>query len=96
MSPPETSPRKRPTAESIRRATENARSVADELACRSIVLPAVGCENGGFYIREGGALIRRTIRSYDPEVLEDMRVIGYTDRERNALEAAASELTGSR
>ena len=81
--------RERATLDGIERATENALSRADELECRSLVLPALGCGNGGVYIREGGERICRTVRAYEPVSLEDVRVIGYTDRERTALEAAA-------
>ena len=85
--------RERSTSDGIERATENALEKADELNCRSIVLPALGCGNGGVYIREGGERICRIVREYEPASLEAVRVVGYTDRERTALEAVAEAVT---
>ena len=84
--------RERATAESVRRATDNSLSRADGLGCRSLVLPALGCGNGGVYIREGGELICRTVREFEPASLEAVRIVAYTDRERTALERTAAEI----
>lgn len=53
--------RQQATTESICHATSSALAKGDELACHSIVFPALGCGNGGFYIRDGGELICREI-----------------------------------
>lgn len=84
--------RQQATTGSICRATRNSLSKADELACRSVVLPALGCGNGGFYIRDGGELVYREIWGYEPDILEEVRVVGYSDYEYKALEQVAAEV----
>ena len=77
------------TEESIRRATENALATADDLGCESLVVPALGCGNGGVYLREGAEIICSTIAEYEPTSLEEVSVIGYADREARAIASAA-------
>ncbi|WP_336331094.1 macro domain-containing protein [Haloarcula sp. CGMCC 1.2071] len=73
------------TAESIREATRNSLETADDLDCESLVLPLLGCGSGGFHTREGASLICDEIRTYQPTTLEDVRVIAYSDRERDII-----------
>ena len=86
------------TAESIRDATRNALEKADDLGCRSLVLPALGCGVAGFETAEGAELIGEEIDDYEAEVLEDVRFIAYSDEEYDTIRAATgkadeSELT---
>ncbi|MDG5818940.1 macro domain-containing protein [Natronococcus sp. A-GB7] len=76
------------TAESIRDATRNALETADELGCRSLVMPALGCGVAGFDLEDGAEIIGEEIDGYDPESLEDVRLIGYSDEEYDAIRAA--------
>ena len=76
------------TEESIRDATRNALERADELGCRSIVLPALGCGVAGFDLEAGAELIAEEIRDYDPDSLEDVRFIAYSDEEYDTIRAA--------
>lgn len=85
--------RQQAPTEVIRRATQNSLSKAEELGCRSVVLPALGCGNGGVYIREGGEAICRAISNYNPDILNTIKIIAYTDHARNAIEDAASVTT---
>jgi O-acetyl-ADP-ribose deacetylase (regulator of RNase III) len=69
------------TADSIRVATRNALLAADKHACSSIVLPALGCGVAGFDLEDGARLIAEEIREFDPEHVEDVRFIAYSDEE---------------
>lgn len=73
------------TAESIREATRYSLETADSLDCESLVLPLLGCGSGGFHTHEGAALICDEVWAYEPAILEDVRVIAYSDRERDIL-----------
>ncbi len=57
------------TAESVRDSTRNALETADELGCRSLVLPALGCGVAGFDLADGAAIIGDVIDGYEPETL---------------------------
>lgn len=76
------------TAESIREATRNALAAADKRGCSSLVLPALGCGVAGFDLEEGAALIGETIAEYEPETLEAVEFIAYSDREYETVRAA--------
>lgn len=77
------------TEESIRNATRNALAAADERRCESLVIPALGCGVAGFDLAEGARLIAEEIRAYDPEHLEDVRFIAYSDEEFRTVRDAA-------
>ncbi|MDQ2049017.1 macro domain-containing protein [Natronolimnohabitans sp. A-GB9] len=76
------------TAASIRNATRNTLEEADDLGCRSLVIPALGCGVAGFDLADGAEIIAGEIREYDPDTLEDVRVIAYSDEEYDTLRAA--------
>lgn len=78
-------PHRLATAEGIRDATRNALEAADELSCGSLVIPLLGCGSGGFHTHEGVSLICDEISTYEPTTLEDVRLIGYSDREVKLL-----------
>ncbi|WP_321169067.1 macro domain-containing protein [Halorubrum sp. CBA1125] len=79
------------TAESVREATRHSLGTADDLDCESLVLPLLGCGSGGFHTHEGASLICEEIRGYEPTTLDDVRVIGYSDRERDLLQQAVDD-----
>ncbi|MFC6767616.1 macro domain-containing protein [Natrinema soli] len=76
------------TASSIRAATRNALEKADELDCQSLVIPALGCGVAGFDLTDGAAIIGEEIVDYEPDTLEDVRFIAYSDEEFDAIRAA--------
>ena len=76
------------TEESIRDATRNTLERADDLGCESLVIPALGCGVAGFDLAEGAEIIGEEIEEYDPETLEDVRFIAYSDEEYDAIRAA--------
>lgn len=81
------------TIESIRDATRNTLETADELGCESIVIPALGCGVAGFELREGARIICEEIDRYEPDSLDNVRLIGYADDEYETLrEVAGSEV----
>lgn len=82
------------TVASIRDATRHTLETADDLECRSLVLPALGCGVAGFDLDEGAKIISDAIDSYSPETLEDVRLIAYSDEEYETIRAATGE-TGS-
>ena len=77
------------TAESIRDATRNALSAADERGCTSLVLPALGCGVAGFDLETGACIIAETVADSDPSSLEDIRFIAYSDEEYETVREAA-------
>ncbi|WP_293032376.1 macro domain-containing protein [Natronococcus sp.] len=84
------------TEESIRDATRNALETADELGCRSLVMPALGCGVAGFDLEAGAEIIGEEIDGYDPDFLEDVRFIAYSDEEYDAIRAATGRADDSR
>ena len=76
------------TEESIRDATRNALERADDLGCRSLVISALGCGVAGFDLAKGAEIIDEEIRDYEPDVLEDVRFIAYSDEEYDTVRAA--------
>lgn len=84
------------TAESIRTATRNSLARADELDCESLVLPALGCGVAGFDLEEGARLICEELTAYESASLTDVRFIGYSEREVEAIREAAADVRDSR
>ncbi|WP_312909837.1 macro domain-containing protein [Natronosalvus caseinilyticus] len=82
------------TAESIRDATRNALERADDLGCRSLVIPALGCGVAGFDLAEGAEIIAREIQAYEPSTLEDVRFIAYDEDEFETVRRAVRRLRG--
>jgi O-acetyl-ADP-ribose deacetylase (regulator of RNase III) len=80
------------TAESIADATRNTLRQADELGAKSLVIPALGCGVAGFELREGVRLICEIIHSYEPDSLEDVRIIGYSDEEYETMSEVAESV----
>lgn len=80
------------TAESIREATHNALSRADDLDCESLVMPALGCGVAGFDLHDGITIICETIARYDPGTLSEVRVIAYSDDEYEIIRQAVESV----
>ncbi|MFB6092577.1 MAG: macro domain-containing protein [Haloquadratum sp.] len=85
------------TAESIRDATQNALERADELGCESLVLPALGCGVAGFDLEAGSRVIVEELLAFDPDSLDDVRFIAYSDSQYETVARVADEVReGSR
>jgi O-acetyl-ADP-ribose deacetylase (regulator of RNase III) len=80
------------TAESITDATRHSLERADELGAESLVIPALGCGVAGFELAEGAQIIAETIHSYDPDTLEDVRLIAYADEEYETIKHIAKQV----
>ncbi|OVE86270.1 macro domain-containing protein [Natronolimnobius baerhuensis] len=78
------------TEDSIRDATRNALEAADDRGCRSLVIPALGCGVAGFDFETGATIIAEEISDYDPETLEDVRLIAYSNEEYETIRTAIS------
>ena len=63
----------------IRRATRNALTTADDLGCTSVVLPALGCGIAGVALKTGVDYIFEEILAFKPTTLADVRVIAYDE-----------------
>ena len=83
------------TEESIRDATRNALETADDLQCRSVVMPALGCGVAGFDLETGAEIIGEEIREYESDHLEEVRFIAYSDDEYDTIHAATGKATES-
>jgi O-acetyl-ADP-ribose deacetylase (regulator of RNase III) len=57
-------------AELIRRTTRSCLALADELGCRSVVLPAFGTGVGGFRLEECARLMVDEARRFEPRSLD--------------------------
>lgn len=79
------------TVESIEDATRNTLEKADELGAESLVIPALGCGVAGFDLSEGARIIGEVIEDYEPESLEAVRFIAYSDDEYEVIREATSE-----
>jgi len=66
------------TKESVREATRNALRLADQLGCKSIALPAIGCGIAGCQIKEGAAAIVSELEAYNARNLESALVVAYS------------------
>lgn len=82
----------RATAESIRDATTNALSKADELGCESLVLPVLGTGAAGFEFEKGAELVCEAVREYEATTLTDVRIIAYSQAEYETLERVAESV----
>lgn len=80
------------TAESIERATRNALETADELGCESIVIPALGCGVAGFSLEAGASIIGSTIADYEPDTLDSVRFIAYSETDYETIRKATSKV----
>ncbi|MFB6269645.1 MAG: macro domain-containing protein [Halobacterium sp.] len=77
------------TTESIRSAARNALEAADERGCESLVMPALGCGVAGFDLAEGARIICEELRDFDPDHLDDVRFVAYSDDEYETVRRAA-------
>ncbi|WP_226021415.1 macro domain-containing protein [Halomicrobium salinisoli] len=80
------------TAESIRDATRNALERADDLGAESLVIPALGCGVAGFDLAEGAEIVAEEIRDYEPDTLEDVRFIAYSEGEYQTVQRVADQV----
>ncbi|WP_254862938.1 macro domain-containing protein [Halovivax gelatinilyticus] len=80
------------TEESIRNATRNALLAADERACESIVLPALGCGVAGFDLETGAQLIAGELDRFDAESLRDVRFIAFDEKEYETVREATADI----
>ena len=78
----------RTSAEAVSRATRSALSVADELGCESVALPAFGTGVGGFPLDECAHLMVAAAREFEPSSLRRAVFAVYGDEAKNAFEAA--------
>ncbi|WP_135825253.1 macro domain-containing protein [Halorussus ruber] len=83
------------TEQSIRDATRNSLEVADDRGANSLVIPALGCGVAGFDLREGARIICEEIAAFEPQSLEDVRVIAYADDEYETIRTVADDVTGA-
>lgn len=69
----------------IRMATRTVLEQADDLGCRSLVFPLLGCGGGDFDLEAGATCICDEIWQFEPESLADVRVIGHTENDFEQL-----------
>ncbi len=80
------------TEASIRTATRNALTAAEERGCESIVIPVLGTGVAGFEFEQGARFVCEEISVFEPESLSDVRVIAYGEDSYRMLERVADEL----
>lgn len=82
----------RSSEEIIRTATTNALQAADNRDCHSLVLPALGTGIGDISTAESARYMAEAIDTFQPEVLADVRIIGYTPRSRWEITEVVDEV----
>lgn len=85
----------RATRDSIRQATRNALTSADNLGCRSVVIPVLGTGAAGFDFETGAELVCTEIGQHEPDTLAEVRVIAYGEDAYETLQAVSSRLDPS-
>ena len=75
----------RATSESVRAAAQNTLARADELGCRSLVIPILGTGAAGFDFGTGARLICEELLKYESASLTDVDVIAYSNQEYETL-----------
>ena len=80
----------RTNADLVRRTTRSCLSLADELGCRSLALPAFGTGVGGFELAECARLMVEEARAFEPSSLE---LVIFAVFGRDAYDAFSSELS---
>jgi O-acetyl-ADP-ribose deacetylase (regulator of RNase III) len=83
----------RATRGSIADATTNALAAAEDLGCRSIVVPVLGTGAAGFDFEDGARIVCKAVRDYETGGLVDVRVIAYSDDDYETLQRVADEVT---
>jgi O-acetyl-ADP-ribose deacetylase (regulator of RNase III) len=78
----------RTNAELVARTTRRCLELADELACRSLALPAFGTGVGGFPLDECAAIMVREARGYDAQNLERVVFAVFGDEAERVFRAA--------
>ncbi len=79
------------TETSILEATRNTLQTAESLGAVSLVIPAIGCGVAGFSLTEGASIICETIAAHEPNTLNDVRLIAYSDDEYQTIRSVAKE-----
>jgi O-acetyl-ADP-ribose deacetylase (regulator of RNase III) len=82
----------RATSESITQATQNALEAAEDLECRSVVIPILGTGAAGFDFETGAQLVCEAVWQYESDDLEDIRVIAYSEREFETVQETAEQI----
>jgi O-acetyl-ADP-ribose deacetylase len=72
----------------VARTTRRCLEVADELACRSLGLPAFGTGVGGFPLEECARIMVSEVRSYEPRTLERVVFAVFGDPAEEAFRGA--------
>lgn len=80
------------TEKSIREATENTLTKADELGCESLVVPILGTGAAGFDFETGARIVCDAIWQYESETLREVRVIAYSTSEYETVHEMATRL----
>ncbi|UPV77152.1 macro domain-containing protein (plasmid) [Halorussus limi] len=83
------------TAESIREATRNSLTKADNLRCESLVIPILGTGAAGYEFEDGAQLVCEAVWDYQPTSLSDVRVIAYSQQEYETIERIAEDVRKS-
>ena len=82
----------RASADSIRDATRNSLEAVDEMEYTSMVLPVLGTGAAGFAFEDGAQIVCETVWEYEPDTLEDVHVIAYSDDEYRTLREIDDEI----
>ena len=62
---------------------------AEEMGCRSLVMPPLGCGVAGFDLATGVRLILEEIARFEPHTLTDVRLIVYREADLEVVEEIA-------
>ena len=81
----------RASAESIKDSVRRTLILAEQLNCKSIAFPALGCGEGKFPIGEGIHILLEEIQGFSYTILEEIKIVLFTQQD---FEVAKVELRG--
>lgn len=74
------------TEQSVRDAVKNVLKKAEELKCKSIALPAIGCGIAGLEIEKGAKAILRELKKFKGKNVESVKVVLFSEDEFKIFE----------
>ncbi len=86
------------TMESVKKATTNCLIKAEELKCKSIAFPALGCGIAGLEIEKGAIAILSALKEFaslKPKNLKKAKVVLFSTRDLEVFKEKWSELKGN-
>lgn len=76
---------------SVRNATRNALQAAEEYGVQTLAMPVLGTGEGDLALADGVRGMATEIREHDPEALEEVRLVAYTEDDYQRIRELVEE-----